>query len=330
VDSDSGGDRGTGGRAEDEVWKLGGEENAALMRWCEEVLGRVEVLDDATREHAGERASVLRLRAKAGAPSGEFVLKRHRDEQHWHSEVHAYENWAAACGEDAPRLIAVRDEAPRALLITALPGRPVEGRALASAAERAVWRSAGGALAKLHAQSGARSRGAHFGLCGRDGAPVGAVHEDARDHMRASFDEWIARGERIGCVRADERAVVRRAQERIDAFAGERPTACHRDFCTANWLVTDEDAWSGMIDFEFAHWDVRAADFSRFAEWNWIARPDLFDALIEGYGCAIDRDQLFVSRALYALAAVVWGCEVGYLGFAREGREALEVLAGDR
>lgn len=289
------------------------------MRWCEEVLGRVEALDDATREHPGERASVLRLRAA----SGEFVLKRHRDVQHWHSEVHAYERWAAACGDDAPRLIAVRDDAPRALLITALPGRPIEGRALAPNVELAVWRGAGRALAKLHAAP----HGEFFGPCDRRGAPIGAVQADACEFMRASFDEWLARGERIACLRGEERAIVRRAQEAIGAFAGEQPTACHRDFCTANWLATDDGAWSGMIDFEFAHWDVRTADFSRFAEWNWITRPDLFDALVDGYGRSIDRDQLFVSRALYALAAVVWGCEVGYLGFAREGREALDVLA---
>lgn len=299
---------------------MGSDENAVLMRWCEEVLGRIEVLDDATREHAGNRASVLRLRTA----DGDYVLKRHRDGQHWQSEVHAYENWAAACGESAPRLIAVRDEEPRALLITALPGLPIEGRVLAPQAERAVWRSAGGALAKLHSLA----RGEYFGLCDRSGAPAGSMYADARDHMRASFDEWIERGERVGCLRSDERTIVLRAQERIGAFAGERPSACHRDFCTANWLVTDDGAWSGMIDFEFAYWDVRTADFSRFAEWNWIARPDLFDALVDGYGWMIDRDQLFVSRVLYALSAVVWGCEVSYLGFAQEGREALEILTG--
>ncbi len=299
---------------------MGSDENAVLMRWCEEVLGRIEVLDDATREHAGNRASVLRLRTA----DGDYVLKRHRDGQHWHSEVHAYENWAAACGESAPRLVAVRDEEPNALLITALPGRPIEGRVLAPQAERAVWRSAGGALAKLHSLA----RGEYFGLCDRSGAPAGSAHVDAREYMRAAFDEWIERGERIGCIHDKERTIVLRAQERIGAFAGERPSACHRDFCTANWLVTDDGAWSGMIDFEFAYWDVRTADFSRFAEWNWIARPDLFDALVDGYGRTIDRDQLFVSRVFYAFSAVVWGCEVGYLGFAQEGREALEILTG--
>ncbi len=288
------------------------------MRWCEEVLGRIEVLADATREHAGDRASVLRLRAT----DGDYILKRHRDGQHWHSEVHVYENWAAACGEDAPRLVAIHEREPRALLITALPGRPIEGRSLTPQVERNVWHSAGRALAQLHTTP----HGTFFGPCDRHGAPIGSVQVDAREHLRTSFDEWIAHGERIGCLRAEEHVVVQHAQYSIDAFADEQPTACHRDFCTANWLANDAGVWCGMIDFEFAHWDVHTADFSRFAEWNWIARPDLFDALVDGYGHAINHDQLFVSRVLYALAAVVWGCEVGYLGFAREGREALEIL----
>ena len=47
----------------------------------------------------------------------------------------------------------------------------------------------------------------------------------------------------------------------VDAFEYECPTPCHRDYCAANWLV-DEKAWSGVIDFEFAYWDVRVADFT--------------------------------------------------------------------
>ena len=70
----------------------------------------------------------------------------------------------------------------------------------------------------------------------------------------------------------------------MQAFAGERPVPCHRDYGPANWLVTDDGVWAGVIDFEFAYWDVRVADFSRYPDWEWIHRPNLLDAFFDGYG----------------------------------------------
>lgn len=82
-----------------------------------------------------------------------------------------------------------------------------------------------------------------------------------------------------------------------------------------------------MIDFEFAHWDVALADLSRFPNWDWMERPDLLEALIEGYGrrwTAKEEQQLLVMHVQYALSAITWGCENSYFGFAEEGRRAIE------
>jgi thiamine kinase-like enzyme len=38
----------------------------------------------------------------------------------------------------------------------------------------------------------------------------------------------------------------------ITAFEGEPAVPCHRDDGPANWLVTDDGHWAGVIDFEFA------------------------------------------------------------------------------
>lgn len=295
-------------------------ERDPVLHWCEGVLGAVDVIADHTRAHPGLRAGVRRLRAA----TGEYCVKTHHDPAHWASEAHGYEQWAHVFGAHAPRLIAVRDEAPLALIVSALPGRVLEDQMLPLERERAVWRAAGAALARLHAINGEA-----FGPCRRDGVCSGAPTNDACAHVSAEFDGWLERGARTNCLDADELAIVRRVCEGIPAFASERPTACHRDYCPANWLVTDAGDWSGVIDFEFAYWDVRAADVSRYPQWEWIGRPDLEEAFDAGYATVrrpVDAAQRTVARACYALAAIVWGRESGYRGFEREGRVALKHL----
>jgi aminoglycoside phosphotransferase (APT) family kinase protein len=130
----------------------------------------------------------------------------------------------------------------------------------------------------------------------------------------------------LGCIGADELAIIWGGRALLSAFAGERPTACHRDYCPANWLVDDAGVWTGVIDLEFAHWDVPVADFSRYPAWEWIERPDLPEALLDGYAelrAPPDALQLLAGRALYALGAIVWGTENAHHGFAAEGRRAL-------
>jgi hypothetical protein len=59
-------------------------------------------------------------------------------------------------------------------------------------------------------------------------------------------------------------------------------------------------------------------------------RPDLVEALLEGYGRSltpVEEEQCLVARAQYALGAITWGMEVSYLGFVAEGRAALRYLA---
>lgn len=292
-----------------------------LLEWCARVLGPVEVLSDQSREHPGDRTGAHRLCTDAGL----CYLKTHNDPAHWHNEVHGYRAWASAFGPNAPRLLAVRDEEPLALVVTALPGKILDECRLPPAQERDIWQQAGAALAVLHGSA----TGPFFGPCLRDGTPAGTAIADAEAYIRAELDGWLGRGEAIDCLSPDEIAVVAAARGLSGAFAGERPVPCHRDYGPANWLVTPDGVWSGVIDFEFAHWDVRMTDFTRYPNWEWIDRPDLIDAFYTGYGrifSAAEEAQRLVCHVLYSLAAVVWGQENAYYGFVAEGRRALRVI----
>ena len=296
-----------------------------LLEWCAEALGAIQVVADSSREHPGQRSAAHRLSYGAGF----CYVKTHRDPLHWHNEVHGYEQWAAAFGEFAPRLLAVRDKEPLALIVSELPGRILDDLRLSPAQEQALWQRAGQALAALHSLTS----GSFFGACQRDGTPTGKASRNAEEYeeyIERELESWLERDARIDCLTADELAIVASARQLLPAFAGEHPVPCHRDYGPANWLVSDGGEWVGVIDFEFAQWDVRMADFTRYPNWEWIGRPDLLEAFHGGYARAFseaEEAQRLVCHIHYALAAVVWGQESGYYGFAAQGREALARLA---
>jgi aminoglycoside phosphotransferase (APT) family kinase protein len=289
------------------------------LAWCTSVVGPIELVSDASREHAGLRAAAHRL----SASSGGFYLKTHRDRSHWENEAHAYEQWAPAFGNFAPRLLAVHAEAPLALLISELPGTVMEEVELTPAQAQTVWRAAGLALADLHNLPA----GEFFGRCKRDGACAGTPVYDAKQFISSKIEEQVEQGLKGDYLSADELAVVRAALALIPAFEGERPMPCHRDYCPANWLVSPDGVWTGVIDFEFSGWDVRAADFSRYPNFDWIERPELAQAFFEGYGQLFtyaEEQQRLVALSQYALDAVVWGMQNSYYGFAADGRKAIK------
>jgi Ser/Thr protein kinase RdoA (MazF antagonist) len=245
---------------------------------------------------------------------------------HWHNEVYAYEHWAGAFDGAAPTLWAACDQPALALVVSELPGQILEDQSFPPARERATWCAAGAALVALHD----RGPGARFGRCRRDGAYTEALPVDARDLVAGRLERDMERAVAGEYIDEQELATLRAACELIPAFAGEQPTPCHRDYCAANWLVDAAGAWCGVIDFEFAYWDVRVADFSRDPDWNWIHRPDLIAAFFEGYGRSLtsqEEQQLFVAHAEYALGAILWGRDNAFYGFEREGRESLAHLA---
>lgn len=294
--------------------------NQTLQDWCTAVLGPHQVLSGSQRPDARSGTSRLRTR------SGHCYLKVHRDREMWAREVYACERWAPVFGPHAPPLLAVREEPPLALLIGELEGQVLENVRLPVEQERAAWRTAGRMLARLHALPG----GDFFGSCDRNGIPPEGATGDAVAYIASSLADELEQATRDGLLDVAEQATLRAALERAEVFSGERPVPCHRDYNPYNWLVTPEGEWTGVIDFEFAYRDVLVAEFSRYPDWEWIERPDLVEALLEGYGRPLterEERQCWVARAHYALSAITWGTAESYHGFVAEGRRALAHLA---
>lgn len=277
--------------------------------------------------HVHGEAQVWRLRR--ARDNGPVYLKSHRQAGKWEGEVHAYEcGWASSFGDYAPRLLAAREEEPRAVLLTELPGAPMEQATLSLQQESAAWEAAGRALASLHALTND-----WFGACHRDGAPQGTAETDPARFVLTSLEDGIKRCLRVGVLSPGEETFVRaRLATGVDAaFAGEKAVPCHRDYTPRNWLVTQNDGiWRGVIDFEHTRWDVRARDLCRWWDREFLERPDLVRAFFAGYAGGPPNEgltaQIWVMRLANALNGIGWSVEHDDQPFLSLNRAALARL----
>ena len=291
-----------------------------VFQWCKSVLDDVAILSDHSKEHGGHKSNTFRLRSS----KGNCYLKIHESRFHWQNEVQAYTRWASVFGKHAPRLLAVRDETPLAIIVSELQGKVVEHVTLTPDQEKAVWRSAGALLLRLHELES----GTHFGAILKDKSS--SVITGAQKYMSGKLMKQLEHALQEGYLDKKEVSTIQTALDLIPAFEGEKPLPCHRDYCAANWLVDTEGNWVGVIDFEFAYWDVRVADFSRDPDWSWMIKPELICAFFEGYGRQLTEQeevQRFIAYVDYALSAIIWGRENAFFGFEREGRDALVHLS---
>jgi len=230
--------------------------------------------------HAGTQV----LRAST-TEHGEVIVKPHRSRQRHTQEIHAYQTWVPALGDRAPRLLATTDDPP-AIVITAVPGVPLDQRRLAPEAEQHAYRQAGRLLKTLHAAEPPR------------------LEPDWTTWLAERAEYWIHQaGDRITPTR---RAEVRAHMRALQDLAPLPAVPCHLDFMPRNMIHSD-DGVVRLIDFEHGRYDLPARDLVRLVTRIWPLRPDLRGSFLEEYGQlgAIDREVLKNCAHLDALTASV-------------------------
>lgn len=299
----------------DKGTKTSHEQFAAVFGWCESRIGRSLFLDKDARIHG--RSSVFKL----SGGTNTFYLKVYSDSRVWTSELFAYENWTYILGQFAPRLIDAYDGELKALLISALEGRALVGLELDLVVEKDIWRTAGEYLRRMHDLG----TGNDFTY-----KPLDNITDNAAVYFRNSLEELLEKADTLKVLSSIERKLIIETCEYCEEFAAEKPVPCHRDYGPDNWIVTSDNKWAGVIDFEFSRYDLRMTDLARYPHWEWIYKPDLVLALIAGYSGSltdIEKRQCRLLRVQYALDAIVWGNENSFFGFASEGHAALNYLA---
>lgn len=256
---------------------------AALAR---QVAGELTDVTDCSWQR--DSSAVWRL---TGACGGCWYLKRHSSGRFHAREVAALRGWARALGPGRVPELAAADPGLLVMVVTAVPGEPVQGLGLGLREERAVHRQAGLLLGRLHESRQAADSGADVGrLAGR-------------------VDGYL--GEAGGLLTPAQRALVRECAGRLARLGPRVPAvASHGDFQPRNWIWDSGSGRLGVIDWERAEPAAAVRDLARLEYGPWDRRPDLREQFFAGYGRALapeEREMLACYAVVDALSGLWWG-----------------------
>ncbi|MEV6022083.1 aminoglycoside phosphotransferase family protein [Streptomyces sp. NPDC052036] len=255
----------------------------ALTAWAEGVVGPVRSVRDVSRPPTASRVWEL---TSDGARA---CLKVAPTPASYARETRAYREAAPALERDSvPRLLET-DAHHQALLLTAVPGRPVGALDLAPGRRRALHRRAGAWLRRFHGD--ARD------LTARDRA-------EAQDEVERAVLDAEAHLERAGdLVTAPERDVVRRHAVAL-ALLGPLPAGyVHGDFREHNWLYDSATGALAVVGLDRARPHAAVADLVRLACGPWTRWPELRTAFLEGFGRPLTGEEEAALRSFSALEA---------------------------
>ncbi|MEU8950005.1 phosphotransferase [Streptomyces sp. NPDC048489] len=269
--------------------------DAVVVEFAERAVGRIAQWTDTS--WAREESRVWRVH---GVQGGTWYVKVHQNQRFHDGEVRGLRTWAPELGAAAPRLVAA-DETPRAVVLTAVPGRPLHGSVLTPDRERAVFHRIGALARRIHQSSPPQPAPAGTGpaVDKADRHLAGA-----RSHLRPGDEEFV-------------RELVRRAE-------GLQPlewVETHGDFQLRN-ILYDPDAATGpddldvvvaVIDLERSEPGPAVRDLVRLSD-AWAGRPDLLEAFLAGYGrslTAAEQARLVIDAALDAVSGISYGAAHG-------------------
>lgn len=278
-----------------------------LLDLCRATLGSIT----GTRFVGWDHGESLIWEVSSAARERSF-MKAHRQEVKFRQELHAYRRYGLALSGSVPKLLAQREQEPWALLLSALPGVPLETLQLDTTAELDAHRQAGQLLARLHDQ------------------PVSDTSLLTPDEAFAvRLEQWSARADGL----IDDESVQwvsKQVHEALPLLRGLQRVPCHRDYTPRNWLWRNGKL--SLIDFEHSRPDLWFLDLERLWAGLWLERPDLREAFLAGYGRKpSETEERLLERlgALGALTTIVWAHEHDDADFEAQGRSKLMRLKNE-
>jgi hypothetical protein len=115
-----------------------------VRQLAEQAVGRIATWADAS--WARDSSRVWRA---DGAQAGVWYVKIHQNTRFHHRKVDAYRSWVPSRGTAAPALVTA-DSASRAVVITAVPGRPLYGITHPPEQQQLLFHQIGALAAAIH------------------------------------------------------------------------------------------------------------------------------------------------------------------------------------
>ncbi|MFF9854128.1 phosphotransferase [Streptomyces litmocidini] len=279
----------------------GGEPRPAreVREFAERAVGRITAWTDVSWARTASR--VWRAQNASG---GVWFVKIHQNARFHGREVAALREWVPGLGSAGPRLVAA-DATLRAIVLTAVEGRPLHGMVLPSDEERQVFRAIGELAARIHASPLPAAAPGTAPVVPH--AKVERHLEGARPHLRPGDEEYV-------------RSVVDSAVRLppVDAVV------THGDLQLRNLLRAD-DGTLRVFDFERSETQSAVRDLVRLLD-HFEGRKDLYEAFFDGYGRPLTEDErarLLVETALDAVSGIAFGSKTGDPELVERGRRTL-------
>lgn len=257
----------------------------AVRAFAEQAVGRINGWTDVSWARAESRV----WRAD-GAEGGTWYVKIHQNDRFHRREVDALRGWVTGLGAAAPRLVAV-DPTLRAVVLTAVGGRSLHGAVHSPEQQRLIFHHIGQLAAAIHTSAPPRLAAGTL--------PLGKLERHlagARPHLAPGDEEFI-----------------RATAEKAATLPAPDTVRTHGDFQPRN-LRWDTAAGSlYVIDFERAEWGPAVRDFVRLSD-TWHGRPDLLQAVMDGYGRPFtpeEETQLTVLSVLDSVSGISYGAAHG-------------------
>ncbi|MFF9526641.1 phosphotransferase [Streptomyces achromogenes] len=275
--------------------------DGAVGDFAERAVGRITGWTNVS--WAREESRVWRAH---GAEGGEWYVKIHQNQRFHQREAAALRGWVPALGAAAPRLVTA-DAALRAVVLTAVGGRPLHGAVHPPGEQRRIFHRNGQLAAAIHTSAPPRP--------GDTTLPPGKLERHlngARPHLAPGDEGFI-------------RATARQAAA-LPALDHVVPT--HGDFQLRNlrWDATTDTLY--VIDFERSEAGTAVRDFVRLSD-AWHGHPNLQEAVTDGYGRPFtpeEETRLTVLSVLDAVSSISYGTAHGDPELLERGRRTLARL----
>lgn len=275
--------------------------DTVVRDFAERAVGRITDWEDASWARATSRV----WRASGGY-GGTWYVKVHQSDRFHEREVEAYRTWVVALGAAAPRLVAT-DPGLRAVILTTVPGRSLHGAVHPPEEQRRIFHRIGQLAAAIHHSTPARPGGGAPAALGRLERHLAG----ARSLLAPGDEDYI-------------RAVAKSAEQlpALDLV----PT--HGDLQLRNLRWDADSGTLYVIDFERSEPGPAVRDFVRMAD-AWTGRPDLYEAVLAGYGRHLsqaEEQHLAVHVVLDAVSGIQYGAANHDPELVERGRRTLARL----
>ncbi|MFD4576517.1 phosphotransferase [Streptomyces sp. NPDC058417] len=252
-----------------------------VRTFTEQAVGRITSWTDVS--WAREESRVWRAH---GAEGSAWYVKVHQNGRFHRREVDALRGWVPSLGAAAPRLVAA-DARLRAVVLTSVGGRSLHGAAHPPPLQRRIFHRIGQLAAAIHSSTPPRPA-TNMTLPGKL-----ELHLDAAlPHLAPGDEEFIRATAQQGAGLAP-----------LDAVS------THGDFQLRNLRWDDTADALYVIDFERSEEGPAVRDFVRFSD-AWHGRPDLYQAVMHGYGRPLtpaEEKHLAVLGVLDAVSGIAYG-----------------------